>query len=344
MMKHNYNVTVFLMLLFFTAQFVGLFLLNLSIESTEINDDGSIEVVYSEPITGRPEMEADQSFSYVVTMIFIGTAILLLLIKFKMFKIWKAWFFFAIFGALSVSFSVIINEIYALILAFILTYFKLYKPNVYIHNATEIFMYSGIAIMLSPMFNVFWGIMLLLAISVYDAIAVWKLKHMITLAKAQAERKMFAGLLIPYTNDAKDETHIEDFPEEIPKNISKKNSKRIDIPNPEKIVKTNVPVANKSANIKTEIPKGINQEGVKSAILGGGDIAFPMLFAGSVMTSLIENGLSKNMAYFQSLIIPVFAGIALFLLMTKGQKDKFYPAMPFITTGCLIGYGIILLL
>jgi len=30
----------------------------------------------------------------------------------------------------------------------------------------------------------------------------------------------------------------------------------------------------------------------------------------------------------------------LFILLTKGEKNKFYPAMPFISAGCFVGYGI----
>jgi presenilin-like A22 family membrane protease len=98
----------------------------------------------------------------------------------------------------------------------------------------------------------------------------------------------------------------------------------------------------KKTEIKKEIPKGFEQKRVKSAILGGGDIAFPLMFSGSVMTWLLESGVSKNLAFFESLIVPLFAGIALLLLLLKSKKDKFYPAMPFITAGCLIGYGILL--
>ena len=101
----------------------------------------------------------------------------------------------------------------------------------------------------------------------------------------------------------------------------------------------------RKVKIKIDLPKSISQDGeARSAILGGGDIAFPLLFAGSVMIELIKSGLSKEIAFFQTLPIPLFAGIALFLLFVKSQKGKFYPAMPFITVGCLIGYGIVLLL
>ena len=71
----------------------------------------------------------------------------------------------------------------------------------------------------------------------------------------------------------------------------------------------------------------------KSAVLGGGDIAFPLLFAGSIFAQL------GMIAY----IVSCTATIALAVLLLKGKKDTFYPAMPFLTIGCLVGYGIILL-
>jgi len=83
---------------------------------------------------------------------------------------------------------------------------------------------------------------------------------------------------------------------------------------------------------KTKAKKGKNLKPVKikTAILGGGDIGFPLLFAGVIMN---EVGLLKVM------IIPIFVTISLLLLLTMGKKDKFYPAMPFLSIGCLAGYG-----
>ena len=320
-MKHNFKVTILLMLLFFSAQILGLFLLNMSIESTVMTEDGTIEVTYTEPITGRPDLQGQDSFAYILLMVLAGTILLLVLIRFKLFKIWKAWFFLAIWGSLTIALSVLMSEIYAAIIALVATYLKLYRPNALIHNFTEIFMYGGIAIMISPMFNVLWGALLLIAISIYDAIAVWKLKHMITLATAQADKKMFAGLLIPYARQK-------------PQAAGKVTKQK------EVTMETQSP----ASNLKISMPEGFEDEEVKSAILGGGDIAFPMLFAGSVMTFLIENGLTREMAYLKTLLIPLFAGIALFILLIKSEKDKFYPAMPFITAGCFVGFLVVILL
>jgi len=140
-----------------------------------------------------------------------------------------------------------------------------------------------------------------IAISAYDMFAVWKSKHMITLAKFQAQSRAFAGFVIPYTKTGK------------------------------------------ISGIKGEMPKEIGGKGGrKVAILGGGDIAFPLLFAGVVMDWLIVSvGLAKGAAMFQSWIVSIFAAVALLLLFVKAGKDKFYPAMPFISAGCFAGLSIV---
>ena len=74
---------------------------------------------------------------------------------------------------------------------------------------------------------------------------------------------------------------------------------------------------------------------IRTAILGGGDIGFPMIFAGVVM---------KTAGVPSSLLIALGATVALFGLLWYGQKKRFYPAMPFLTVGCLAGYALSLLL
>lgn len=75
------------------------------------------------------------------------------------------------------------------------------------------------------------------------------------------------------------------------------------------------------------------------AILGGGDIGFPLLFASVVMRTL-----NLGLTDFRTYIIPLFAAISLTLLFIYGDKKKYYPAMPYITAGSLVGYAIVALL
>jgi len=91
--------------------------------------------------------------------------------------------------------------------------------------------------------------------------------------------------------------------------------------------------------------KGIIKDNEKGriAVLGGGDIGFPLIFAGVVMKDLLLNNL-EIIAFLKTLIIPIFVTAALLYLLLNGRKDKFYPAMPYLTVGCVVGYLVVLLL
>jgi hypothetical protein len=74
---------------------------------------------------------------------------------------------------------------------------------------------------------------------------------------------------------------------------------------------------------------------VSVAILGGGDIVFPIILAGVI---LAQFGLAA------AIIISLGATLALAALFYYSQKGKFYPAMPFISAGCFVALGIVYLL
>tara|TARA_B100001971_G_C18139310_1_gene509463 strand:- start:127 stop:1053 length:927 start_codon:yes stop_codon:yes gene_type:complete len=107
-----------------------------------------------------------------------------------------------------------------------------------------------------------------------------------------------------------------------------------------------IPYGNGKGRITTKAKKEegiIKERGGKIAVLGGGDIGFPLIFAGVVMKGMmLENpGL---IGFLKTLIIPVFVSLALFYLLVRSKKDKFYPAMPYLTVGCVVGYFVVLLL
>ena len=76
---------------------------------------------------------------------------------------------------------------------------------------------------------------------------------------------------------------------------------------------------------------------VRTAVLGGGDIGFPLIFAGVVMKELMLQK-TELIGFLVALIIPVCTAIALMLLLIKGKQEHFYPAMPFLTAGCIVGF------
>jgi len=319
-MKHDLKITLALVLFFVLAQVVGLALIGLDISEVKVVE-GELTIIHEETSLGpRPEVRGLGAFAYIAIGVLIGTILVLLIIRMRKINIWKAWFFLAVFIAISLALGVLFNNYIALIIALILAIIKVAKPNVFIHNITEVLMYAGIAVFLVPILNVFWAAILLIAISVYDFIAVFKSKHMVRMAKFQAKSKVFAGLFIPYT------------PKEASLNLNLKAEKSV---KPPKELKAPAPKPPKQKTQKVQR---------KNAILGGGDIAFPLIFTGVVMESLVVQGMSKTAALYQSLIITATTTLALALLFMFAKKDKFYPAMPIISAGCFLGYIIVLLI
>jgi presenilin-like A22 family membrane protease len=295
-MKHTWTVTAALVLLFLAAQIIGL--VAISANTVVSRTPGGEVVVSSEDtvIGERPNFTGYETFLYVMFAVLLGTGLILLLIRLRRVKIWKAMYFFAVWMTCTITLGVFINGNLALIICLVLAILKIFKPNRITHNATELLMYPGIALIFVPILDITWALALLLVISAYDMFAVWKSRHMVRMAEFQTKSKAFAGLSISYSGKKK---------------LVKKKAKE-------------------------------TGEGIQQAVLGGGDIAFPLIFAGVVMISLIQNlGFPKTEAFVVSLIIPIIVSIVLLTLLVKGQKGKFYPAMPFITAGCLIGYALI---
>ncbi len=323
-MKHPFSITVILILLFVAAQLTGLYLVSKSITEVTIVE-GNVTLAHSSTAIGeRPQLHGYQSFLYLFIGVAIGTALLLLLVRFKQVRFWKLWFLIAVWLATTIALGVLLPQLVALALALLLALFKVFKPNPVVHNLTEILMYAGIAVLLVPIFDLFWIIMLLLLVSVYDFIAVWKTKHMVSMAKFQME-SVFAGLALPKRQDSAETARAAT------KAALRTATKKTD-------AKTTAATA-KSVKPTTATPPGRS-----FAILGGGDVAFPLLFAGVVLESLVAGGFPKGAAFLLTLAVPAFAAVALTLLLFLAKKDRFYPAMPFLTAGCLAGWAVTLLL
>ena len=290
-MKHSLKITVILLIFFLLAQFIGIAVLYKYIDQEKSTAEG--KMFKDLPFGERPELEEETSFISVIISILIGTGIALLLLRYELFWILRIWFLFAIVVSLTVAIAAFLPGIISFVIALGIGLWKIFKPNFWIQNATELFMYGGLAAIFVPVFNLFSVSILLVLIAIYDAYAVWKSKHMITLATAQAKAKMFSGLLIPYALPKKGEGITESV-----------------------------------------LPSQKVPQKVRTAVLGGGDIAFPLIFAGVIL---------KEFGVWQSLLIPFCAALGLGLLLWFSKEKKFYPAMPFIGAGCFLGLGIILL-
>ena len=302
-MKHKFNISLILVLMFLAAQFLGIAIIYNNIDVQKSSED---QTVFKEiPFLERPPVQENYSYIPIIFAVLIGTAFLLFLMKHNLTWIWKIWFLLAVIMALTIAFGAFIPYAIALLLALIFGFWKIFKPNFWVQNITELFIYGGLAAIFVPLFNVLSVSILMVLIAIYDAYAVWKSKHMITLAKSQSKAKIFAGLLIPY---------------QLKKSKAKISQKR------SKISK----VSHKTSKIKQS-----KKTKARVAMLGGGDIAFPLIFAGVIL---------KEFGLWQSLIIPFFALAGLITLLIIGKEKKFYPAMPFISSGCFLGLAVVYIL
>lgn len=317
-MKHSLPTTALLIFLFIAAQLVGLSLVRLNqdvVATPEGNDIVSRPTVLGD----RPDTSGGESFALIAVGVAAGTALALLLIRFRLYRVWRVWFLLAVWVALSIALGVLLPQAIALLLAAGLAVWKTFRPNPVIHNVTEILIYAGIAVLIAPLFDLWWVIALLLAISVYDWIAVHRSGHMVTLAKAQADKSLFAGLYLPTTSG---------------KSRSPASAKTGAAP-----ARRATPSARNTPIPEASAPRALESGG--AAILGGGDIAFPLIFAAVTQVWLIETrGMLPTSAFFTSLLVPLGATIALTTLFALAKKGRFYPAMPPITAGCLIGLGV----
>ncbi len=325
-MKHHVKITIILLAMFVITQFLGLYVIGSDpFHINVIQADGAIASATNPGLSWiePPEIQEQSDFgTYLGSIIFafiFAVIILFLLTKFKIDLILRAWFFFVIAIALFISLNAIILKsplgtlfpnllffiIPAVIISIGLAFLKVFRKNFLIHNLTELLIYPGISTIFVPILNLWSAITLLLLISAYDIWAVWHSGIMQKMAKYQINKlKVFAGFFVPY--------------------ISSKMRKQL-----KKMKKSKL----KHKKIKVNL-----------AILGGGDVVFPLIAAGVVLltkTIQLPFGLLPSFTFTGGLLPAIFvtagATLGLALLLTFSQRKKFYPAMPFITAGVLLG-------
>lgn len=294
-MKHNTKVTILLISMFLITQLIGLFIVSVYVNGLQL------------PYGMEPpkEIKDEPQGVQIIFAFIIAIGLFFLLIKLNAETFLRIWFFVVTIIALGLTLTAILFSInisyasyLALFIALPLAYMKIFRRNLIVHNITELLIYPGIAAVFIPLLNIVWIIILLLIISLYDMWAVWHSEFMQKLAKYQINNlKFFTGFFVPYA--------------------TKKQRQKI------KFLK--------SKYKNEQLEKQLKKEKIKInlAILGGGDIIFPIITAGifyKAYGSIIP-----------ALIITLFATLALLTLFIIARKGKFYPAMPFITAGLYLG-------
>ena len=301
-MKHSIKITIILISLFLVTQMIGLYVVNYYSPVKIINGE-RVEISAPSLPYGfqTPQLkdtgDFSQTFFTILFAFVIAVSFLLLLTKLRAEFFLKLWFFIVVTIALGISLNAIFpNFSYKLmivsILACILSFTKIYQKRFRVHNATELLIYPGIAAVFVPIFNIYTIFFMLILISIYDMWAVWHSGIMQKMVKYQINKlNILSGFFIPYISP-----HMKVKMQKMGK-ISAKSGK-------------------------------IKKIRVNIAILGGGDVVFPIISAGVVLVTF---------GFVQSLFVVAGATFGLSSLILFSEKKKFYPAMPFITAGIFAG-------
>ena len=312
-MKHNKKITFLILFMFLITQFIGIYVINyyspVKISSGDLVKVSSPGLPYGLDVQ-EPQNTSQfaQAFTSLIFAFMVAIFLLLLLSKINAEVVLRFWFFSVVAIALAVSFNVIFNQlgivkssVIAIFLGVILSFVKIYRRGFIIHNLTEFFVYPGIAAVFVPILNIYTMVLLLILISIYDMWAVWRSGIMQKMAKYQISKlNIFSGFFIPY--------------------MSKKMRMKI------------------KKMRKSELKK--KKFKVNLAVLGGGDIVFPIITAGVILKTKIS--MPFGLHDFTGGLIPAIfvvlgATLGLSYLLFFSEKKKFYPAMPFITAGIFLG-------
>jgi presenilin-like A22 family membrane protease len=302
-MKHSLKITLLLLAMFFATQLIGIFVISQYTPEIKhiVNENGTItnQTTYNLPYGMDPPEDITPASTLISIIFALAIAVFLMffIMKYKVESLLKVWFFVVVTLAIGITVNSLIlklpySSLIALVIALPLAFLKIFKRGFLAHNLTELIIYPGIASIFVPILNLWSVVLLLILISLYDMYAVWHSGFMQKMAKYQIQKlKIFTGFFVPY--------------------VGKKEKQLIQ--------------QTKSKKLKDKKVR------VSVAILGGGDVVFPLILAGVVL---------NTWGLIPALLIAIGATLSLAGLFYLSEKGKFYPAMPFLTIGCFIALGI----
>lgn len=323
-MKHSPKIMLIILAMFIVTQLIGLYVVNfyspvVVVNHVQTNVTSPNALPFNlEPPPETSQVNIFQILLYIIPSFIIAILLFFVLTKFKAEFVLKAWFFIVVIIALATSLISFLPQsttflVIAISISVILAFFKIYRRNFLIHNLTELFIYPGIGSVFvallsstgNPNRGLYAMMVLLVLISAYDLWAVWHSGIMQKMARYQIDKlKIFAGFLIP----------------EISKQVKMKMQKMKEL---------------KKKNKNKKI-KGIK---INIALLGGGDVVFPLITAGVVLRKYGFTSLLGMQLPVASLLVILGATLGLTYLFIFGKRKKPYPAMPFISIGIFLALG-----
>lgn len=170
-------------LLFLIAQFLGLYVGWRLFQIAEIR-----EII---------EKQSYSWWQFLILFLF-GTVLVLLFIKFVKSKIvFGGFFYLLIFLGCVMFFDIFELGLIGMGLALIIVLLRRFLPSVLIHNLAIILAICGMGAYFGLSFNPWQIIIILIFLSVYDFIAVFKTKHMVKMFRKLAEKGAAFAIIAP---------------------------------------------------------------------------------------------------------------------------------------------------
>ena len=318
-MKHNWKITLLILSMFIITQFIGLYVVNYYspvkvINNVPVNVTTPNQLPYGlEPPPQNQQINVWQILLYIIPAFVIAIALFFVLTRFKAAFVLKAWFFVVVILALSISLiaffpsSATIFVLITLAIAIPLAFFKIYRQNFLIHNITELFIYPGIAAvfvaLLSGTDTTNRGVYAIIALLILISIYdIWAVWH--------------SGIM---------------------QKMAKYQINKLKI-----FSGFFIPYMSRKTRLKLKKMKKSKRKKIRVnfAILGGGDVIFPIIASGVVLRRFGFTNVLGLQIPLASILIILGAVLGLGSLLLFSEKKKFYPAMPFISAGIFLALGL----
>ncbi len=300
-MKHNIKITLILLGMFIIAQFIGLYVAYSyqPIQVATFNETTQIyenHTQYNIPYGLNPPDEIDQNSSVVSILIalLVAVFIMLMLMKFKAEVFLRLWFFVVVILGLSLAINAFLPDLRMASLISLVVSIPLAYLKIFKRN---LWVHNLTELLIYP------GI----AIVFIPLLNLWGIIILLVIIS------LYDMYAVWHTG--------------FMQKMAKYQIEKVRI-----FSGFFIPYIGKGRLMqKGKKGKNMKKTHVHIAILGGGDVIFPIILAGVVLSTL-------GLLY--SLFVILGATIALGLLFFMAKFRKAYPAMPFITIGCLIGLGV----
>lgn len=236
---------------------------------------------------------------FIISFLF-ATLFFLILIKTKHgTALFRFIFLVALFAGAQVIFRVWVSQELSIAFAFLLVIARYVFPRVIIHNFAIIIAITGIAVNLGMNINPPEAIFILIAISVYDFMAVYVTGHMVSMLKGTISMGTIFAMIVPQ--------NLRDMAEKV-SNVGKEKEKNFLNPSLQK-----------------------RETGHDFVYLGGGDLAFPLV----MVVAALKIGLYSAIITAAGALVGL---LALNILFASQKERKPMAALPPLAAFSILGF------